>query len=801
MDRPPPVRILLVEDSEMDAQLIEAYLQAHGLVCELTRIEALEPLRAALQKPDWDILLTDYMLPGMDGLQVISEAQRLAPALPCIIVSGQIGEEAAVEALRAGAKDFINKSRLARLLPAMRRELEDSQARARAKVTRTELRTSEDRFKAITSAALDGIVMIDPEGRISFWNPAASSLFGYTEAEALGKDLHDLLAPSRFQTEIRTGFGQFQNSGQGVDIGKVSEVEARRKDGTEFPAELSLSALQVGEAWHAVGVVRDITARRALELEQFEHLQFLHTLIETVPSPLYYEDLDGTVLGFNRALQEFVGLPTDRILHQKAKALLPLLDAGQTGELGIEGSGPQEAFIRTSLPDGRISHAIFRRAQYCHADGRPAGYVATIMDISKLKETEQALRRNEWLFSMIHRHVVELVAIFDGEGRRVYTSPSYQHVLGYSEQELSKQTVLELLHPEDVERVAKVFLTPLAGRPTQRTEYRLRHKDGRWLTFESTAAIVPDPENGTFKSLVVARDISERKEAEMNQAVMEAQLRQSQKLEAIGQLAAGIAHEINTPTQFIGDNTTFLRDAFKETFDLVAKLSARLTMMAQGAGAGRAEAQAALAEVAAADVEYLRGEIPKAIQQCLDGVGRIAKIVKAMKDFAHPGGETKTPTDLQQAIESTITVSRTEWKYVANLVTDFAQDLPLVPCFADEFNQVILNLVVNAAHAIESAKERRKTGALGQITVRTKAGQGEVEISVSDDGTGISKEVQAHMFELFYTTKPVGKGSGQGLAIAHTVIVEKHQGRIEVESEVGRGTTFRIFLPLGATDH
>ncbi len=276
-------------------------------------------------------------------------------------------------------------------------------------------------------------------------------------------------------------------------------------------------------------------------------------------------------------------------------------------------------------------------------------------------------------------------------------------------------------------------------------------------------------------------------------------LRQAQKLEAIGQLAAGIAHEINTPTQFIGDNTTFLRDAYKDAFALIERLSDRLATIAASPGKGAEEAQGALADLEGADLGYLREEIPKAIQQSLEGVSRISKIVKAMKDFSHPGGDSKTLTNLHQAIESTITVSRNEWKYAANLVTDFDPEMPPVPCFPSEFNQVILNLVVNAAHAIESATGGRHSGVLGQITVRTRARRDEVEIDVSDTGTGISKAVQARMFEPFYTTKPVGKGSGQGLAIAHAVIVEKHQGRIEVHSEVGQGTTFTIYLPLKAS--
>jgi two-component system, NtrC family, sensor kinase len=537
--------------------------------------------------------------------------------------------------------------------------------------------------------------------------------------------------------------------------------------------------------------------------EQIENLQFLRTLIETLPNPLYYEDTHGYILGCNQALRAFLDQPAEEILGKCSKDLLPEAEMEWQGSLGPdyrERPGVHEATFRRVLPDGRSLHAIFRKAPFFHADGRCAGHVATFLDVTQLKETEAALRRNESLFTAIHSYVVDLVAIIDSDGRRVYTSPSYQFVLGYSSQEMSRLTSMELLHPDDSERVGRALRNLTGGHPTQGLEYRLRHKDGRWLYFESTAAIIPDPGASGIRALVVARNITERKAAEQNQAAMEVQLRQAQKLEAIGQLAAGIAHEINTPTQYIGDNAAFLRDSFDEAFSLMGRMMAYLLEIRNIGGEAGAAAGKALEAMEKTDLEYLGTEIPKAIQQSLDGVARISKIVKAMKDFSHPGGESKTLTDLHHAIESTVTVSRNEWKYAATLTTDFDPNLPPVPCYPGEFNQVVLNLIVNAAHAIEAAHSGENPPVLGHITVKTRAFEHEVQVSVSDDGTGIPKEVQARMFEPFFTTKPVGKGSGQGLSIAHAVIVEKHRGHIEVRSAVGKGTTFTLHLPLSRNE-
>ena len=276
----------------------------------------------------------------------------------------------------------------------------------------------------------------------------------------------------------------------------------------------------------------------------------------------------------------------------------------------------------------------------------------------------------------------------------------------------------------------------------------------------------------------------------------QAQTKMSQagKMEAVGQLAAGIAHEVNTPTQFIGDNTRFLEEAFDDVQRLLAKYAQLLEANRNGSVTSQLieEVGATLEEV---DMEYLAEEIPKSIKQSIEGLQRVAKIVRAMKEFSHPGGKEKEPVDLNKTIESTITVSRNEWKYVAEMVTDFDASLPEVPCLVGDLNQVFLNMIVNAAHAIAGAVGDDSSDK-GMITVSTRRDGDWVEIRIGDTGTGIPKETQSRIFDPFFTTKEMGKGTGQGLSIAHHVVVEKHGGTITFETEVGQGTTFIICLPL-----
>ena len=288
-------------------------------------------------------------------------------------------------------------------------------------------------------------------------------------------------------------------------------------------------------------------------------------------------------------------------------------------------------------------------------------------------------------------------------------------------------------------------------------------------------------------SMIVGADITEKKSHED-------QLRQAQKLEAIGQLAAGIAHEINTPTQFVADNVNFFKESWTGLSELLAsvrKLSLKPASLASQS-AGWSEIEAAEKKI---DLDYLTQEVPKAIDETLDGLQRIKKIVRAMKEFSHLGSSKLQPTDLNRAIQNTITVSGSEWKYVADLETDLDPELPQVPCLVDQFNQVILNLLVNAAHAIQDANG---DGSLvkGLITVRTRKEGDSARISIADTGKGIPEEIRHRIFEPFFSTKEVGRGTGQGLALAHATIVKEHKGKIWFESEAGKGTVFFIQLPL-----
>ena len=292
---------------------------------------------------------------------------------------------------------------------------------------------------------------------------------------------------------------------------------------------------------------------------------------------------------------------------------------------------------------------------------------------------------------------------------------------------------------------------------------------------------------------ILAETIEEHELRLREQETAQGQLVQAQKLESIGQLAAGIAHEINTPIQFIGDNLRFLNDTFSELEPILASRTFSRAGDAESATVER-RLQTSATAANADDLDYLIEEIPKAIAQSLEGVGRVANIVRSMKEFAHPGTDEMQPVDLNKALECTLTVCRNEWKYVADVVTDLDPQLPLAHCMPGACNQVFLNLIINAAHAIAD-KQDGGSAKRGTITVSTRTDGNWVEVRVADTGTGIPEKHRTKVFDPFFTTKKLGRGTGQGLAIAHSVIVDKHGGTLTFDTEVGRGTIFIVRLP------
>ena len=404
-------------------------------------------------------------------------------------------------------------------------------------------------------------------------------------------------------------------------------------------------------------------------------------------------------------------------------------------------------------------------------------------DISvRKREEEERVRLTSAL-----EQAAETIIVTDTGGSILYVNPSFERNTQYSrDYAVGKHSDLIHAAVENSQTLELMRKTMRSGKVWKGRLANTR-KDGTRYQAETTISPVRDATGAIINFVIVSYDVTK-------EATLERQLLQAQKMEAIGELASGIAHEINTPTQYIGDNIRFFQQSFRGILTMLDKCETLVQAISSDRDSQSLanEIESLIDEI---DLHYLKEEIPIAIEQSIEGNSRVAEIVRAMKEFAHPGIEEKKAIDINHAIRNTLAVARNEWKYVAEISLDLDERLPDVPCLPGSFNQVILNIVVNASHAIGEAVGDGANGK-GTITISTRAVEGWAEIRISDTGTGIPEAIRDKIFDPFFTTKGVGKGTGQGLSLVHSVVVEKHAGSINVESTVGVGTTFVIRLPL-----
>ena len=387
----------------------------------------------------------------------------------------------------------------------------------------------------------------------------------------------------------------------------------------------------------------------------------------------------------------------------------------------------------------------------------------------------------------------------------VYANRALAAAHGYEPGELVGKSATFLLATEQCPAEVHAINNALRTGAALSTTVRARRKDGSFFHAGIFVGPVPNAAGDVTHYVTIGADITARLEEEANRRQLQEQLvsemqerermaselRLAHKLEAVGQLAAGIAHEINTPVQYVGDSVYFLQTAARDLETLLTLYRHEIEMLPHEPPLQAARERLHAAE-ARADLDFLRDEMPKAIDRALDGIGRVTHIVRAIKEFAHPDTQEQKAADINRAIETTLTVTRNEYKYCAIAVAQLGT-LPEVVCNVGELNQVLVNLIVNAAHAIEQSGQDATTG---RITITTDAVGDAAVIRVADNGCGIPDKNLERIFDPFFTTKEVGKGTGQGLSLARSIIVERHAGRIDVTSAVGAGTQFTIHLPI-----
>jgi PAS domain S-box-containing protein len=421
--------------------------------------------------------------------------------------------------------------------------------------------------------------------------------------------------------------------------------------------------------------------------------------------------------------------------------------------------------------------------------------------IVTLQETEQALHVSEnALLRLLNENKQLILSIqsiligVDSMGRITHWNAAAAEILGFPTTDMIEVPFFDLPLNWDWSVVRDGIISCLQrGEIVHLNNIQFFRPDGAIYFLDLTLSPLVDHEGCDMGFLLVGMDITQRR-------IMEQQMVQMHKLESIGQLAAGIAHEINTPTQYVTSNLHFMAEQVNSLLQMIELYQ----MAIQRVKDGKVMPQEAFEEIeekaSRLKLTYILNEFPLAIQQSVEGVDRINHIVRAMGEFSYPGTDKAAQADVNRLLESTIEVCRNEWKYMAELQTDLDPALPMIECYPAELNQAFLNVIINAVHAIEDVLGRGNQTEKGIIRITSRSSENRVEVRIADTGTGISEKVSSRIFDPFFTTKEVGRGTGQGLSITHNVVVNKHHGSIRFETEMGKGTTFIILLPVRQAD-
>jgi PAS domain S-box-containing protein len=642
-----------------------------------------------------------------------------------------------------------------------------------------ELRSKTAFLEAQANATIDGLLVVDRQGRQLMCNQRLGELFSIPAELMADKDDENMLKyvvtllkdPEGFLAKVRYLYSH-EN--------ETSRDEIELKNGMFLDRYSSPVVDSKGVYYGRIWTFRDITERKKNE----DELQQLSLAVEQSSVSVVITDPQGYISYVNPKFSECTGYSANEVVGKNPRILKSGLytpDLYQGLWATIKAGKTWHGEFCNKKKNGEIYWEAASISPITNRNGVITHFLAVKEDITERRRAEKEFRLTQ--FSV--EHASAAIQWMNSEGRIVYVNQATCLYLRRSREELLSLGMWDI-NPNFSKPTWNVFWEELKKQSSITYDSQLQTKDGEVFPVEiSSNYLTFDGQEYCFG---FARDIRERRQ-------LESQLRHSQKLEGIGQLAAGIAHEINTPTQFVSDNLTFLRDSWNSIYGLLERYRHAVREAASRLPAGAADALEQAEQ--SCDLSFIASEVPRAIDQSLDGAHRVARIVRAMKEFSHPDSAEKTATNLNKAIESTVTVARNEWKYVAELVTEFDAALPPVVCYPGDINQVVLNLIVNAAHAI---KEKIKDAEKGRITVRTRMLDGCVEVSVADTGTGIGEAIRGRVFDPFFTTKEVGKGTGQGLALACAVVVKKHGGKIWFKTKVGEGTTFFITLPTETAD-
>jgi PAS domain S-box-containing protein len=745
-----PIRVLLIEDNEDDALLIVRELRDGGFDPTYTRVESLEALKVELAGHEWDCIISDYSMPHFGGLAALAEVQSAGKDIPFILVSGTIGEDLAVAAMKWGAHDYIMKDKLSRLVPAIQRELKEAEAHREQVRTNAALKEIEQRFRKSFEYAPIGMALVALDGQWLQVNPALCHIVGYTKEELLGITFQTMTHHDELEADLR----QVDRLVTGEIQSYHMEKRYRHKLGHYIWVQLAVSLVRDphDRPSYFIAQIQDIAERK----DSMRQIRFLAEAVNSTRDCIFLTDIEGRILFVNPAVPETYGYSLDELTGKDISLLL-----STTNPRGLEArirektlSGGWKGDLIHCRSDGSEFPVELWTSLIRDESGSPAALIGVARDISARVAAEKHLRESEEEFRLISENVADMIVVLTPDGKRVYNNPSYTTILG-DPAVLQGTESFQEIHPDDRERVRQIFLETVRTGVGQRTEYRFLLKDGSVRDIESQGSVIRGDDGKVLRVVVVSRDVTEQKK-------LEQQFLRAQRMESIGTLASGIAHDLN---------------------NVLAPI-----MMA---------------------IEIIRGKLtdPNG-KKLLDTIEKSAQrgsdIVKQVLAFGRGVTGEQISLQLKHVIKEVTKIADETFPKSIEIRSNIPKDLWTVSADPTQMHQVLLNICVNARDAMPgggsitiAAENVTLDENYSRMHIEAKPGP-YVVMSIADTGTGIPENIRERIFEPFFTTKEVGKGTGLGLSTV-LAIMRSHNGFVDVYSEPGKGTTFRIYIPASTS--
>ncbi|WP_051677175.1 PAS domain S-box protein [Maridesulfovibrio frigidus] len=788
--------ILILDDDPTNLHLLKAMLEMESnlvAICATTGEEALQ----LFEEHEYALAILDMLLPGIDGLEVLrrmreSEILRKIPVL--FVTAVYKDSDSIAEGYKLGAADYIfkpvniniliSKVRLFVNLYFNRKALEESEQLLKKRSIEAD--ESRKYFRSLFEYMPSGLVVYESFNQgsdfiIKDMNPTAEALANVTFEDVRGKLVSEVF-PSILETDLMDVFYRVWKTGENEVLPHIRYIGS---NGERF-YENNVYRQPNGEL---VAIFNDVTERIKVK-QRIQRSEAILALTQHLSKVGGWElELD--------TMKLYWTYETYRI-HEVERDFIPNLDnaldfykpqhqsiIAEAVKRCIEEGEPFDLELEIVTAKGR---KLWVRAlgEPVYTNSRIVKIGGAFQDISeqraRIEQEEQAREKYQLLYGSIR----DAIIIADMDRLVVDMNPAFSDLFGYSLDDIKGQKTLVVYENEsEFERMGDFIRRDGKSGKSIVFTMRFRKKSGEVFSGDTAIFAVRDANGSVTGFMGLIRDITERKE-------LERQLAYAHKLESIGLLAAGVAHEINTPIMYVSGNMKFLKDSFGSIVQLLEKQKELYESVKNNQNATSLLPDIEKA-IESSQYDYMLEEIPQAISDSQEGVDRISHIVQAMKKFSHPGMEAITLVDVKDAIENTITIASNEWKYDSTVVTDFPKDIPMIECVPGDFNQAILNVLVNAAHA--NSAMAKKNGGKGTISISVATDRDSLKICISDTGKGISLEDENKIFDPFFTTKEVGKGTGQGLSITHT-IVKKHGGTITFNSIENKGTTFCLRFPI-----